>query len=96
MHTQKKGPQWWKVQLGGAYNINLVVIYNRVDNNKEDINGAKVYAGKKLCGKIEYIRDRNVYTIPCQGMSASYVMIATVNHYINLAEVQVYGKWNSS
>jgi hypothetical protein len=80
------------VDLGGAYNINLVVVYNRVDAGREEINGALVYAGKKKCGKISYIRGRNAYTIPCQGASASYVKITTVNHYIQLAEVQVYGK----
>ena len=93
MHTQKKGPQWWMVDLGGAFNINLVVVYNRMDTDREEINGAKVYAGKKYCGKISYIRGRNVYTIPCQGASASFVKITTVNHYINVAEVQVYGKY---
>ena len=91
-HTQKKGPQWWKVDLGGAYNVNLVVIYNRWDGGREEINGASVYAGNRKCGKISYVRGRNVYTIPCQGVSASYVKITTVNHYLQLAEVQVFGE----
>lgn len=92
MHTQKKGPQWLKVDLGGAFSINVVVVYNRVDSGQEEINGAVVYAGHKKCGKITYMRGHSTYVIPCQGASASYVMIKTVNHYIQLAEVQVYGK----
>ena len=92
-HTLKKGLQWWRVELGATYHVNLVLIYNRLDNCCQTrINGAKVYAGSESCGFVRWVKNRHVYAVSCNGAKANYVKITLENEYLQLAEVQVFGK----
>ena len=81
------------MELGGTHHINLVVIYNRLDNCCQTrINGAKVYAGTELCGFVRWIKNRHAYVISCNGATADHVQVKHENEYLTLAEVQVFGK----
>lgn len=90
-HTKERKDQWWRLDLGKTYAINMIVVYNRNDCCQERINGAKVYAGEKLCGQISYIRDVNSYWMSCGGASASSIKIIQENDHLSLAEVNVFG-----
>jgi len=81
------------VKLGGAYLINLVVVYNRVDKCcAKRIHHAEVYAGKKKCGVIIYVPGVDMYAIACNGAKASSVSVKHKGpQYLQLAEVQVFG-----
>jgi hypothetical protein len=50
--NDEDGP-WWKANFGGHATITKVQILNRGDCCGGRINGAKVFIGKELCGKIE-------------------------------------------
>jgi hypothetical protein len=54
IHTlnDKEGP-WWMAKLGAEVTINKVQILNRGDCCGSRLNGAKVFVGDALCGKIE-------------------------------------------
>ena len=78
--------------MGKKYNINLGVVYNRVDCCHNRINGAVVYAGSHKCGTIKYIHRQHAYFIPCSGVKADNVKIVLKGNYLQLAEVQVFGK----
>ena len=39
--TQTNKNNWWKVNLGTSYNINLVIVYGNIQS-PERINGAQV------------------------------------------------------
>ena len=91
-HTRFNKDNWWQVDLGASYPIHLVIIHHRMDRCcRHRINGAKVYAGKELCGTIQYIPYRTVYPINCSGKNARVVKVVLKRDYLQLAEVQVYG-----
>ena len=89
---QKHKVQYWMVKFGKAYRINLVVIYNRLDCCSERINGATVYAGSTKCGSVRYVPVHHVYYVACNGAKADHVKITQATNYLQLAEVQVFGK----
>ena len=68
-----------------------MVVYNRIDCCQDRINGAEVWAGKELCGTINYRKNVNSYAISCQGVLASTVRVSLKKGYLSLAEVQVFG-----
>ena len=98
MHTktpkaQGNKPAWWRVRFKGKQRINLVVIYNRLDECcMERINGAQVFAGSHKCGTVRYIPGQSVYWIDCDGAQADFVKVLHTKNLLNLAEVQVFGK----
>ena len=44
------------------------------------------------CGRIVYIPKRRFYTINCNGHKGNVVKIVQEHNYLQLAEVQVFGK----
>ena len=86
-----KGSQnWWRVDLGRPHYIAYVRIWNRTDCCANRIDGAKVYAGGKLCGVVRY-RGKRVQGVHCSGTVARTVTITQPNNYLTLCEVEVYG-----
>lgn len=90
-HTRTNRNVWWQVDLEDNYNINFVVIHNRMDCCQNRIDGAEVYVANYRCGRVYYIPGRNIYYIPCNGASGRNVKITLANNYLHMAEVQVYG-----
>ena len=85
------------MDLGATYHINLVLIYNRLDGCCESrINGAQVYAGTNKCGFVRWVKGRHVYAVSCSGSTADHVTVTLENEYLQLAEVQVFGKLHRS
>ena len=41
-HTERDASNWWRATLSQKSSVNKIVIYNRVDEVPERINGAKV------------------------------------------------------
>ena len=41
-HTKNEGINWWSAKFDEKYIVEKIVIYNRVDNDQNRINGAKV------------------------------------------------------
>ena len=100
MHTktvrqQGNKPTWWRVRFQAKHRINLVVIYNRLDECCDQrIDGAQVYAGSHKCGTIRFIEKHSVYYVDCGGVQADFVKVMHPKELLNLAEVQVFGKWS--
>ena len=93
----KGKPQFFTVHLVQKFMINLVMVYNRKDACCAGrIDGAEVYAGTHKCGTIRYIPGHNVYHLDCSGVEADFVKVLLPEGFLNLAEVQVYGKSNIS
>merc|ERR1711977_457340 len=53
-HSRYNKNNWWKLEFDSPVSVNAVKIYNRMDCCQNRINGAEVYAGEVLCGKIEF------------------------------------------
>ena len=67
------------------------------------IDGAKVYLDYDprtkrghLCGTIHFMPGYRVYPVNCDGHSGRKVYVVQDKNYLQLAEVQVYGKGKSS
>ena len=88
-----KGAQnWWRVDLGRPHHIGHVRIWNRTDCCSNRINGAKVYAGGRLCGVVRYRKGKRFQDVHCRGKVARYVVIKQPHNYLTLCEVEVYGR----
>ena len=77
----------------------MVIVYNRQDGCcTRFINGAKVWVGDgnprhwHQCGTIFYRDRKSVYPVSCEGATGTYVRITQPRNYLQLAEVQVFGK----
>lgn len=92
--THSKAPKgtgnWWRVMLGKPFRIEYVRIYNRLDCCSNRINGAKVYAGGKLCGTVKY-SGKPFQEVSCSEKTAEQVTIRQPLNYLTLCEVEVYG-----
>ena len=87
-----KGAQnWWRVDLGRPHHIGVVRIWNRTDCCAKRINGAKVYAGGRLCGVVKY-NGKRAQNIHCRGKVARHVIIRQPHNYLTLCEVEVFGR----
>ena len=79
-----------------------MLVYSRQDGGGATtgyINGAKVWVGDgnpkhwHLCGTIFYRDKKSVYPVSCEGTSGTYVRITNKKGYLQLSEVQVFGKY---
>ena len=52
----------------------------------------QVYVGKNLCGYIIWVPSKKVYPVSCNGAKGDSVRIVQDYDYLQLAEVQVFGK----
>ena len=89
-HSGKPNNNWWQVELYQDYRINLVIVYNRREAPNR-IDGTEVYAGKQKCGTIFYNPKKTHYMIRCDGRTGDHVRIVNKKHWLQLAEVQVFG-----
>ncbi|XP_070537889.1 uncharacterized protein [Ptychodera flava] len=102
-HTQKEYQPWWKVDLGGEYEIDKVIITNRADCCDDRLSGAVVRVGNddviennERCGQTVTKGDINQdgeVTVECvlQGRFVS-VQLENKTDYLSLCEVQVFGE----
>jgi len=94
--TAAKMNRFWAVTLGETYEINNIVIHNRLDKGKsKSINGVKVYVrngeDKQLCGTIEYSEtDIPIYNLPCKLTGSKVIVTAPETSVLTLCEVEVY------
>ena len=72
----------------------MVLLYNRMDCCQDRLNGAEVWAGNHMCGRIMYRPNKQTYSVPCNGVKAKEVSVKlSTGNYLSLAEVQVFGKF---
>ena len=85
-------PQEMAIDISQIQGIYLVVVHVRQDGCcSRRGQGMKVYAGKKLCGHINFVRNQQTYPINCEGTRARVIKLVNTREYLELAEVQVYG-----
>ncbi|XP_059211220.1 uncharacterized protein LOC131989882 isoform X2 [Centropristis striata] len=98
--TDYQDDPWWRVDLGGPYQISLVEVIRRSDSSP-DLDGAEIHIGSSLenngnnnprCETIT-VTQEDVMTFHCRQMSGRYVNIFRpgVNTRLQLCEVKVYG-----
>ncbi|XP_039678937.1 uncharacterized protein LOC120573323 isoform X2 [Perca fluviatilis] len=91
---------WWRVDLGGLYNISTIVILRRSDCCALELKGAEIRIGNSLenngnnnprCGVVTVTSDVTM-TFHCNQMIARYVniVIPGVNKRLTLCEVKVF------
>ncbi|WP_430906177.1 discoidin domain-containing protein [Maribacter sp. 2-571] len=101
-HTDDDEPQkWWRVDLGEAFNISEIKIFNRTDCCGSRLNGAKVYVGTADSTDPADYTDLGITLDgsdeqPFSGLTVNgrYVMVHLVSgtgSFLSLAEVEVYG-----
>ena len=85
-------PQILTVDISQIQKIYLVLVEVRQDGCcSHRSQGMKVYAGKKLCGQINYVKNQHTYPINCEGTRARVIKLVNTREYLEVAEVQVYG-----
>ena len=85
-------PQELTVDISQIQQIYLVLVAIRQDGGcSQRAQGMKVYAGSKLCGQINYVKNQYTYPINCEGTRARVIKLVNTREYLELAEVQVYG-----
>ena len=85
-------PQELTVDISQIQSIYLVLVHIRQDRCCSGRSqGMKVYAGKKLCGHVNFVKNQDTYPINCQGSKARVIKLVNNREYLELAEVQVYG-----
>lgn len=98
MHVSKvrgtaSTPQTLSVDISQTTNIYLVIVHIREDGCcSKRAEGMKVYAGGVLCGTIHYQQGIFSYPIYCGGKKARVVKLVNKREYLEVAEVQIYGK----
>ncbi len=102
-HTDNvETPTWWRVDLGAAYNISKIDIYNRTDGVQatwDRLIGAKVYVGSVDSTDPNDYTDLNItltaqtaQSYPNLSGTGRYVMVSLPSgNFLSLAEVEVYG-----
>lgn len=90
-HSQFNRDNWWQVDLGGTYAIYLVLIHNRYESPAR-IFGTQVYIDMEYCGSVVYIPYMRTFPVNCAGQKGRRVKVVNQKDYLQLAEVQVYGK----
>ena len=101
-HTNGGENAWWKVDLGGNYNINAISFYNRTNNCcYARIEGAKILVGLVDSeNPIDYteILSLSATTEPqlftSLNVTARYIMVykEASENGLNIAEFEVYGE----
>ncbi|OCT75080.1 hypothetical protein XELAEV_18034070mg [Xenopus laevis] len=98
-HTNKDNPAWWRLDLKKRYNVQSVVIVNRMDGHSDRLRGATIRVGNfavddnPVCGTIHDVSEATI-TLPCNGMEGRYVSVVIPGRaeYLTLCEVEVYGE----
>ncbi|XP_070537457.1 uncharacterized protein [Ptychodera flava] len=102
-HTQKEYQPWWKVDLGGEYEIHKVIITNRADCCGDRLYGAVVRVGNNdaitnntQCGQTiatGNVNSQGVAAVECflQGRFVS-VQLENREEYLSLCELEVMGQ----
>ncbi|XP_063693608.1 uncharacterized protein LOC134825361 [Bolinopsis microptera] len=91
-HSANNHFNMWKVNLIEMYDVDSVVIYNRVDCCQPRLDGVQVYVGKTLCGAVKWETDKTVYRVSCFGTAGNTVKVAQDDEFLALCEVEVLGK----
>jgi endonuclease/exonuclease/phosphatase family metal-dependent hydrolase len=95
-HTEHETAPWWKVDLGGSFYVEEVVIFNRTDCCGDRLSNfhvdyldasGKVLAAKTYTGKAGV---ETSFDLAVQGVYAVRVQLNGTNP-LSLAEVQVFG-----
>jgi hypothetical protein len=99
-HTQNEQGAWWQVDLGGARNINQIIIYNRTDCCADRLSNYRVSISNKADFSTHiYQQDfhdtpkpKKAIKLGAQSKQGRYVRIQLLDkNYLSLAEVQVMG-----
>jgi len=86
-HTNNRN-SWWKVSLGASYQVESVVVWNRVDCCSERLKGYTVKVGDDVCGTLTNTPKQ---TVQCMKQGDS-VTISGTGHHLTLCEVEVWGR----
>ena len=96
-HTNNSGNEWWKVDLGIAYDIDHIVVHNRGTLQSRLVNATlKVYANDgttQIGSTYTFSTAVNTYTIDNSGGAfdnARYILIDQDANYLTLCEVQAW------
>jgi hypothetical protein len=85
-------PEKLLIDISQIQKIYLVLVEVRQDRCCSGRGqGMKVYAGKKFCGKINFVKNQDTYPINCEGTRARVIKLVNNREYLEVAEVQVYG-----
>lgn len=85
-------PQQLIVDISQIQSIYLVLVEVRQDRCcSHRGQGMKVYAGSKLCGRINFVKGQDIYPINCKGTRARVIKLVNNREFLEVAEVQVYG-----
>ncbi|VVH66216.1 lipoprotein, putative, partial [uncultured Gammaproteobacteria bacterium] len=99
-YTKYEQGAWWQVDLGGAKNINQIIIYNRTDCCADRLSNYRVSISNKADFST-HIYQQDFHDTPkpkksiklsAQSKQGRYVRIQLLDkNYLSLAEVQVMG-----
>ncbi|KAL5247218.1 hypothetical protein ACHWQZ_G019166 [Mnemiopsis leidyi] len=89
-HTQASRNNWWAAELEVKTEVNMVLVYPRMDYHRGAINGAKVYVDEQLCGMISYVKNKTSYTVRCANLVGKTIKLTLSTHYLMLCEVQAF------
>ncbi|OCT77245.1 hypothetical protein XELAEV_18032444mg [Xenopus laevis] len=97
--TKHDNPAWWQLDLKKRYNVQTVLIINRMDEHSERLLGAEIRVGdlannnNPVCRNITDVSQANI-TLYCNGMEGRYVSVVIPGRrqYLQLCEVEVYGE----
>ncbi|OCT77237.1 hypothetical protein XELAEV_18032436mg [Xenopus laevis] len=98
-HTFDDNPSWWRLDLKNIYNVQTVVIVNRMDCCSERLLGAEIRVGNSgdnnnpICATITEVSQATI-TLSCNGLEGRYVSVVISGRaeYLTLCEVEVYGE----
>jgi len=90
-HTQRSGRPWWRVDLQKAYQVQKVMIWNRVDCCANRLKNVDVFLDRQRCGRIGH--PKRINTITCGFKTGRFVWVKqTRSDYLTLCEVRVYAR----
>ncbi|XP_066450518.1 fucolectin-4-like [Eleutherodactylus coqui] len=100
--TNNEDSAWWKVDLLEPHKISHIIITNRGDCCREQLNGALILVGNSAenngnnnprCAEIKDMPRGSTQTFKCYGMIGQFVNIILPGKrdHLQLCEVQVFG-----
>jgi len=91
MQTQndKSGP-WWRAQFGGPVTVSKVQILNRGDSGGKRLNGAKIFIGDTLCGKVQNAKAGEWITLNCKASGQMITVQGKAGQYLHFCGIKVW------
>merc|ERR1712032_1676407 len=90
-HTKREQDPWWKVNLGGAYAVQKIVLTNRQYCCPDRLQGVDVSVDDTVCAQGVNVAEAETKEVPCTGTGTTIKIQLKKNTSLTLCGFAAYG-----